>query len=86
LHEEIDESEDGIDSQTEAHGEEDHGPEVLSWEQSKKGGEHHKEELWSRFGEIKHWDSLVLGYMTQEGEDGQRGVERGKTVDGWDHV
>jgi hypothetical protein len=83
LHEEINKSEDGVDSQAKTHGEEDHSPEVLSLEQSNKGGEHHKEELWSRFSKIKHSDSCgpslcptaLAGYMSQESEDGQRGIE-----------
>jgi len=58
LHEEVDESEDGIDSQAEAHGEEDHGEEVLPWQQSEKGGEHHEQELWARLGEFEGGDVL----------------------------
>merc|ERR1719313_1343866 len=66
LHEEVDESEDGVDSQAEAHGEEDHTEEVLPWEQSEKGGEHDEEELGSGSGELEHWDFLLAGDVSEE--------------------
>ena len=59
LHEEIDKSEDGVDSQAEAHGEENHREEVLPWQKSEKGGEHHEQKLWSRLGQVEHGDALL---------------------------
>jgi hypothetical protein len=45
LHEEVDESEDGVDSEADAHSEEDHRKEILPWHQSEQGWEHHEEQV-----------------------------------------